>query len=406
MNLLVALDHRFERTPDGAVWSWFFDYAFWGRFLEVFGEIRVLARVRDMNDASAIARRSDGERVVFVPVPFYWGPAQYLRRSRAVRAAIRAAVRREDAILVRSGQIGNCLARILREDGHPYGMEVIGDPYDVFAPGASRHPLRRFWRWWYPRQVRRLCANAAAVSYVTAEALQKRYPPRADSYSTHYSSIELRDEALVAAPKTIRAPVRNLLAVGTMDQLYKGQVFLLRALADAVKRNPDLKLTVVGDGRHRAMLERLARELGVATRVDFLGQIASGAPVREQMDRADLFVLPSLQEGLPRALIEAMARAMPCVATTVGGMPELLPPEDRVPAGDADALAQKICEVAGDLSRLGRMSARNLEKARGYHWEILQERRRQFYRHLEEVTREWAAAGRQRSMNQRRPSKG
>ena len=146
MNLLVALDHRFERTPDGAVWSWFFDYAFWGRFLEVFGEIRVLARVRDMNDASAIARRSDGERVVFVPVPFYWGPAQYLRRSRAVRAAIRAAVRREDAILVRSGQIGNCLARILREDGHPYGMEVIGDPYDVFAPGASRHPLRRFWQ--------------------------------------------------------------------------------------------------------------------------------------------------------------------------------------------------------------------------------------------------------------------
>ena len=392
MNLLVAMDHRFDRTPDGAVWSWFFDHAFWTRYLEVFDEVRVLARVKDVPEASAMAHRSDGDRVAFVPVPFYHGPVQYLRRLGAVQAAIRAAVRPRDVVILRSGQVGNCLAQVLREDGHPYGMEIIGDPYDVFAPGANTHPLRPFLRWWYPRQVRRLCAGAVAAAYVTAEALQKRYPVRPGAFSTHYSSIELKDEVLLSVPRSIRAPVRNLLTVGTMDQPYKGHDILLRALASAVQNGKDLTLTIAGDGRFRSSLEALVRELALADRVIFLGQLPKGAPVRQQMYRADLFVLPSRTEGLPRALIEAMARAMPCISTTVGGTPELLLPEDRVPVGDAAALALKLCEVTGDVSRLNRMSARNLEKAREYHWEILEERRRRFYQNLEHATREWAAA--------------
>ena len=109
VNLLVALDHRFDRTPDGAVWSWFFNYAFWARYLEVFDAVRVMARVRDVSGAAAVARRADGDRVAFVPMPFYHGPVQYLRQSGAVRAAIRAGVRRDDAVILRSGQMGNCL---------------------------------------------------------------------------------------------------------------------------------------------------------------------------------------------------------------------------------------------------------------------------------------------------------
>lgn len=385
----MALDHRFDRTPEGAIWSWFFDHEFWTRYLDVFGEVRVLARVREVPNVPALARRADGERVVFVPVPFYWGPLQYVQRSWAIRAVIRAAIRKEEAILLRNGQLGNCVEHILWEDGHPYAMEVVGDPYDVFAPGASTNPFRHFWRWWYPRQLRRLCASAAAVAYVTADALQKRYPAPPEAFSTHYSSIELKDEALVLIPRSIRAPVRNLLTVGTMDQLYKGQSFLLRALTNVTSSGLDLKLTIVGGGRNRVMLEKLSWELGVADRVTFLGQVGFGAPVRDQMDRTDLFVLPSLQEGLPRALIEAMARAMPCISTSVGGTPELLPSEDRVPAGDAVALARKLCEVAVDISRLNRMSVRNLEKSREYRSEILKKRRNQFYHHIEKVTSEW-----------------
>lgn len=396
MKLLVAMDHRFDRTPDGAVWSWFFGQDFWARYLEVFSEVDILARVRDVPAVPANAKRTDGERVRLLSVPYYHGPWQYLLRAHAVRRAVAAWVRQEDAILLRSGQIGNCLARVLRRDGHPYALEVIGDPYDTFAPGAVEHPLRRFLRWWYPRQLRRLCRGAAAVAYVTEFALQMRYPVRPGAYATHFSSINLADEVFRSAPRGIAAPVRQLLTVGTMDQPYKGHDVLLRAFAAAIGSGLDLRLTIVGDGRYRPALETLSRELGVADHVVFLGQLPAGLPVLQQMDQADLFLLPSRTEGLPRALIEAMARAMPCLATAVGGIPELLSAEDLAPPGDVAALARSLVDVSGDLTRLKRMSARNLERARDYRSNLLQERRVRFYRHLEAVTQGWqqmSAAG-------------
>jgi len=107
------------------------------------------------------------------------------------------------------------------------------------------------------------------------------------------------------------------------------------------------------------------------------------------MDSADLFVLASLTEGLPRVIVEAMARAMPVIATSVGGIPELLPPEDLVPPGDPKALAAKIAEVARDGARITRMADRNLARAHQFHESVLRDRRLAFYRHLRSVMEEW-----------------
>jgi glycosyltransferase involved in cell wall biosynthesis len=111
--------------------------------------------------------------------------------------------------------------------------------------------------------------------------------------------------------------------------------------------------------------------------------------VRDELDRADLFILASRTEGLPRAMLEAMARALPCIGTRVGGIPELLDDDDLVDSGDVTGLAGKIREVAGDRARIGRMSARNLEVASGYRAEILNARRKQFFEHIRQVTAEW-----------------
>jgi L-malate glycosyltransferase len=116
--------------------------------------------------------------------------------------------------------------------------------------------------------------------------------------------------------------------------------------------------------------------------VHFRGNLPSGQAVRAALDAADIFVLPSRQEGLPRALVEAMARALPCIGSTIGGIPELLPPADLVPPGDAEALAAKIREVAADPARRARMSAANLAKAGDYREAELHDRRVAFYREL------------------------
>ena len=123
-----------------------------------------------------------------------------------------------------------------------------------------------------------------------------------------------------------------------------------------------------------------------------MGQVSAREMINAQLDQADLFVLPSYQEGLPRAMIEAMARALPCLGSNAGGIPELLPPEDRVPAGNAVALAAKIRAVITDPQRMACMSARNLSKAAEYREEVIGKRRNAFYRHLRERTEAWLQA--------------
>lgn len=144
----------------------------------------------------------------------------------------------------------------------------------------------------------------------------------------------------------------------------------------------------MGDGKYREFLEQRARTLGLAEKVTFLGQLPAGAKVREQMDKADLFILPSRGEGLPRAMIEAMARALPCIGSTASGIPELLSPEDLVPPEDAASLARKIAEVLADPGRMSGMSVRNLEKAKEFESRILQKRRIEFYGEVKKRTEE------------------
>ena len=418
MNVVITLEHRFLRTPDSAVWTpTTFAYPFWQRYLEVFDSVRVVARVRDVLSASAGWKRADGESVSFAAVPYYLGLEQFVIKAITVVRVVKTAVTPADAVIMRvPSHLANMLTPFLNKTRHPYGVEVVGDPYDVFAPGAVKHPLRPFFRWWFTRQLKRQCSHACGAAYVTQYALQRRYPPGRGAlstvhsssqltsesfvshprempvFATYYTDVELTDKDYVALPRTtceeIGRPFR-LVSVASLAQLYKGIDILIDAVAICVRDGIDLSLTIVGDGKYRSELEKRATAHGLEQRVRFLGQLPAGAPVRAQLDAADLFVLPSRTEGLPKALIEAMARGLPCIGSAVGGVPELLPPEDLVPPNDARALASKITEVVNDPSRMARMSKRGLAKAREYHEDAVRERRLAFYRHVKETTERW-----------------
>lgn len=396
MNAVIVVEHRFEQTPDGAVWTQTqFARPSWAPYLAAFDSVRVVARVRPVEQPTAGWKRADGDGVAFVPTPYYVGPWQYLLRRSGVARAVRAAVTPDDAVLLRVPSIlGTLLATTLLRAGHPYAVEVVGDPYDVFAPGASRHPLAPFFRWLLPRRLRWVCRHAATAAYVTREALQRRYP--CPGGEAGFSDVEIPDAALVAGPRTPRPGQTRFTAMllGTLAQLYKAPDVLIDAIGLCRREGVDIGLVIVGDGQFRASLEAQARRLGIADHVHFRGQLAAGEAVRAELDRADLFVLPSHQEGLPRAMVEAMARGLPCIGSTVGGIPELLPPDDLVPPGDARALADKIREVLARPERMAEMSERNLGTARTYHADRIAEVRQAFYNAVKERTQEWIAMGR------------
>ncbi|WP_432834228.1 glycosyltransferase family 4 protein [Dactylosporangium sp. CA-092794] len=391
MRLVVTSEQRYQRTPDGRVWSTTGTANdFWQRYRAVFAEVRVVARVADAPGRPPRAQRVDGEGVEVYGLPYYLGPVRYLLRLPRLRAAVRAAAGPGDAVLLRvPSAIGTLLHRALRRRRSPFGLEVVGDPYDVFAPGASRHPLRPLLRWWFTRRLRAQCRAAAAVSYVTERELQARYPAGPGAVSAAYSSIELPRSAFADRPRrppgAAKVAVR-LVSVGSLEQPYKGVDVLIEALPLLVEAGLSASLVHVGDGRCRPGLERLVRERRLGGRVSFAGAVPPGAPVRLFLDDADLFVLPSRTEGLPRALIEAMARGLPAVASRVGGVPELLGGAQLVPPGDPVALACAITALAADPDALAAASARNLARARNYAAETLARRRADFYRALLVVT--------------------
>jgi glycosyltransferase involved in cell wall biosynthesis len=400
MRVLIPTEARFDRTADGTCWNvGSSGYEFWQRYLDEFDEVCILARVRDVQRAPTNGLRADGPNVSLAPLPYYLGPWAYLRQYYSFRRAARRAVEPDDAVIVRAPSIaGDLVVSALNKDDRPFGIEVVGDPLDVFVRGAVRSAFRPLLRQSIPRALRRQCARACAAAYVTSDSLQRRYPAISATHVTRYSSIDLAEEAFVRDPRppSATAGTRVIVFVGSLEQLYKAPDILIDAVAAAIRRGADLRLNLIGDGKHRRELEDRAIARGISDRVRFLGHLPPGESVRRELDAAHLFVLPSRTEGLPRALIEAMARALPCIGSNIGGIPELLSPSEQVLPGDVDVLEARLLEVLGDPERLARLSRDNLEKAREYHTEALRPRRRAFYRAVREATVRWQRGNQQR----------
>ncbi len=150
--------------------------------------------------------------------------------------------------------------------------------------------------------------------------------------------------------------------LGTVSRLHpqKGHETLLRAFRGLRGECPDALLWIVGDGRLRASLERLSRDLGITEAVRFLG---TRHDVPDLLPAMDLFVLPSWWEGMSNALLEAMAAARPVVATRVDGTRSLIVDGETgwlVEAGDVEGLARRLSHAVGhpeEAARLGRAAA-------------------------------------------------
>ncbi|MFO0916752.1 MAG: glycosyltransferase family 4 protein [Planctomycetaceae bacterium] len=381
MNVCVVTEHRFYRTPDQTVWTdGPFARPFWDRYLDVFDEVRAIARVLPVQQCEPKWVRASGDRVEFASIPYYVGLYEFARKRSAVKQAVRDAVQPDDAVILRvPSTLANLLYPHLLRTGHPYAVEAVGDPYDVFAPGAIRHPLRPYLRWRLTRDMKAICRDSQVATYVTAAALQRRYPPGPDTESFYFSDVQL-DGLIAPSPRTyIAKPGWTMITVGSLGHLYKAQDVQIAAIAACRQSGLNVRLQIAGEGKHRGELEQLAAELGVAEHVEFLGQLPAGPAIGAALEQADVFLLPSRQEGLPRALIEAMAKALPCIGSHVGGIPELLPEEDRVAASDVAALTAKIREFVTNPQRLERCSRRNLERTREFTEDVLRERRLSFY---------------------------
>ncbi|HET6500110.1 MAG TPA: glycosyltransferase [Amycolatopsis sp.] len=366
-------ESHFGRRPDGR-WT-ALDPTTWGRKWDRFAldgnQVRVIGRA-DQRMIAESAPVPGG--ITVLPLPWYTGAAGLVRRFPSlVRAVARAVVDADTIVLRVPGVVASIAAYLCVLLRRAYAVEVVGDPADVLRAGVCGALGRRL----APvaeAQQRWLVRRAAASLYVTHQTLQRRYPRRPGTPTVGMSNVLLRPGTLATHGRTWQPAPFRIVAMGSQENHYKGHDVLLRALRELVDDGLDATATIVGGGRLHGELIELAHSLGLAARVVFTGVVDDRACTRELLDSASVFALPSRAEGMPRALIEAMARALPAVGSRVGGVPELLPPSCLVPVDDQHALARAIGELLTDQRAWEEQSRANLKIAQTFEQSLLEHR--------------------------------
>lgn len=385
MKLFVVRDSDFTLQGSQPA-SYLLGYdAYAARFLSTFDQVTLVGRLFDKQDPTAVPAVGPG--VTFLSIPGFHGPIGFARRLPSIVRTIWRSLDRDAAYILRiPATIPTLYALLLTLKGIPFGVEVAADPYDGYSKEAlDSNRFAPLFRTLFVAATRWQCRKAVASAYVTRLALQKRYPPRSTDSSFSFTSIDLVAEAFAAGPRpaeSFPADTLHLVMIGNMQKSLKGHDTMIEAIAILAGRGKRVTASFIGFGENLETFRALARDKGVVDRIEFTGKLQNGAPVRDVLDRGDLFVLPSRQEGLPRAMLEAMARGLPAIATRVGGTPELIEEDCLFDPGDSVRLADMIDARLGDRPALAAASERNLRVAREYRADVITQRRNAFYAYL------------------------
>ncbi len=237
-------------------------------------------------------------------------------------------------------QIHNTKSRayiyLLRATHQLAGARVI-DCYH----GETQTDLKQLLYNWVDRQLFRLANHIVVVSREQRGLLQSR--------GVDPSKVTVIHNGIAAIPRARRrdSAVTTIITVGRLSR-EKGQLRLLHAVRDLhIDRSLDFRLLIVGDGPDENTLRKYTARWRLEKLVQFVGYQRDTNPYYEQ---ADLFVLPSLSEGMPNVLLEAAAHGVPIVSSNVGGVPEMFVHGEEAVLVNVEADTQLADAIADCLS--------------------------------------------------------
>ena len=260
------------------------------------------------------------------------------------------------------------LARFLRSDriGVVHAQDLYTNTLGTLAARLARIPAivtrvdlnhavvgyKRPVLGWMSRLADRVLVNALCIRDL---AIREGVEPDRIVVVRNGVELDAFDAAARAAPVHPMPEPGGIVSVANMHHPVKGQVDLLLAMREVLRRRPQAHLVLVGDGVRRPHLERSARQLGIAGRCHFLGHRLDVPAI---LARASVAVSASYAEGISNAILEGMAARLPVVATAVGGSPEIVRDGSTgflVPPGAPAALARGLLDLLGSAQRRRRM---------------------------------------------------
>lgn len=390
MNVLVVSDAHIMKSKDGKYWcnTAVHGYDFWKRYLDVFDNVHVVARVKYLDSKEEKNYiRADGDRVTIVELPFIRGFKEYVFNFLLFTKEVKKAIHNEETAIFRVPSLpAYILLYFFKKLKRPYAFEVVADPINVYQSNKIAQKLLTF-------ITKKECRKANGVSYVTKFFLQNYYPCKAlyqkndeNYFTSYYSSIDL-DDSFFYQKRIYRKldSIRLVHVASTINLDTKGHTTLIKIVEQLKKDGLKVTLKCLGEGDKVPYYKKIIREKGLEDEIEFIGLFTSKKDLRDLLLESDIFVFPTKAEGLPRALIEAMATGLPCLSTYVNGIPELLENKYLFDPLDVNGFVKKIEFLIKNPDELSYMSEENINKAKKYRSEILKERRNIFYRKLRKL---------------------
>ena len=306
---------------------------------------------------------------------------QYIKNKQLNRKTIEQMVKGKDLVIGYAPSLSAEEAqKAARKYGIPFMTFLVGSPWDILINhqrilAKMMAPVRLI-------STRKMLRNSEYAHYVTQQYLQNKYPTKGKTLGC--SDINLGEFDLGALQRRIvkrnnmtSSSEIRLITVGSIDVIYKGQEFVMEAIAKLKKRGDSRYHYYLIGGHKGERLRQISQKLNIEDHVHFLG-VKNIEEVFSWLDKCDIYLQPSLTEGLPRSVIEAMSKALPCIGFQTGGIPELLESQYVLKQKDVDGIVNALVELDNEDEYL-RVAKRNYIEAHNYDHKILQNKIQNFY---------------------------
>lgn len=310
-----------------------------------------------------------------VPIPVITSFKGMLFNRGKARDVFSEAIKECDMLILRNSTNAALAQKVAEKQGKPYIFEVVSCNCDALWNYSIVGKL------YAPYAFLRMKHNVAIskyAMYVTKEFLQRRYP-------NHHNNVGISDvmidpvDASLLEKKIMHYRSQQPVVLTTcaaIDVKYKGQEYIIRAMSK-LKDKYNIEYHLAGGG-DKSYLESVAKDCSVGNKVIFEG-LLSKDKVNELLDRTTIYCQPSKQEGLPRAVVEAMSRGCVCIGSRTGGIPELLDESMITGREDVSGFATLIDRILQNEDLRVEQSSKNFNKALEYEAAKLDKERKAFY---------------------------
>ena len=383
MKILFVHDNIFV-TKEEKAFALTFSYQFLKRYVDIFSEVTVIARHREMMEDELIGMSlASGKGVSFVFLESISSFSSFFGLRQRHEKQIEKIVKEHDAVIARvPSELGLMAAGVANKMHKPYMLEVVGCAWDAMWNYGTWQS--KIYAPFLYSKMKYTVKEASYVTYVTKKFLQHRYPPSRKASIVGISDVrlpEVDEETWLKRMRKIETMGATKRVYGTIGNLhvgYKGIGIAIKTLAKIKPESNDFEYHVLGAG-DPSEYRQLAEKLGIGDKVFFNGILSEGKAVYEWFDMLDIYLQPSLADGLPRSLVEAMSRGCPAIGSDVGGIPELLEAKMIFEHKNPKQFTDIIEILISDKQLMENAAKYNFNKALKYQKNLLDEKRIAFW---------------------------